>query len=101
MMNMNLQSLNFESATALGPIICSAQFARQKKYLLSNPQVFMNIVKYLGRQLECTSVMYSQCIRNLAKIAKSPEAFGEPHKWTENDVSDLGAIAGGMIIVIN
>lgn len=93
--NMKLPALKYEPAVSLGRLVCTMTLSHQRKYLLSHPEVFVNAVKTLGRSLECSNVLFETCIRQLADIATSQEAFGETHKWSANDVSDLGVIVAG------
>ncbi|KAK6637741.1 hypothetical protein RUM44_008163 [Polyplax serrata] len=94
--NKDLEALQYESAMAMGRLICAVPLSHQRKYLLSHPEVFINVAKNLGRSLDCNSRILETCIRQLANIATSKEAFGETHKWDANDVADLGVIVAGL-----
>lgn len=92
---MDLQSFNYETAVSVGRLVCSMTLSHQRKYLLSHPEVFINVAKTLGQTLDCSNMVFETCIRQLANIATSHDAFGDTNKWNANDVSDLGVIAAG------
>ncbi|KAL0272466.1 UNVERIFIED_CONTAM: hypothetical protein PYX00_005424 [Menopon gallinae] len=94
--NTNLTTLSYESATALGPLICTMTLAHQRKLLLSQSHVFVDVAPVLGNSIKCENKIFESCMYHLALISTSEEAFGKTQKWDASDVSTLGTIVAGL-----
>lgn len=66
--------------------------SRQQK-LLDHPGVFVQLAPLLGADIH----MDDYCIRHMVEYAKT--AYGHPSEWSAEDVSSLGIIVAGKLVV--
>lgn len=98
--NVNLTALSYESATALGRLICTMTLAHQKKLLLSQSHVFVGVAPVLGSSIKCDNKIFESCMYQLAQISTSEDGFGETSKWDASDVTTLGTIVAGTFYFV-
>ncbi|XP_068082438.1 uncharacterized protein [Anabrus simplex] len=84
---------NAETIAAMGHMICKLE----KSYLdrsLGQDDIFVETSVVMGKTLldGCPRI----CLEDLARIAQKRTSYGNPERWTAEDLMSLGVIAAGL-----